>query len=54
MITEKDIIRCREFVYPDSYAYVVRNKKTNKLLISEWFVDKAEEELEKILKKKII
>ena len=48
---EKDIIRQREYVYPDSYCYVVRNKKTNKLLVSEWSEKEAEEKLNKILKK---
>lgn len=48
-LKEKDIIRCKEFVYPDSYAYVIRNKKTNKFIFSEWSEEEAEEKLNKII-----
>lgn len=49
ILKEKDIIRCREYVSHDCYAYVIRNKKTGKLLISEWFVDEAEKKLKELL-----
>lgn len=48
---EKDIIKCKEYVYPDSYAYVVRDRKTNKILVSEWSEKDAEEKLNKIINK---
>lgn len=41
----KEIIRQREYVYPDSYAFTVRDKKTNKLLVSEWSEEEAEKKL---------
>jgi len=44
----EDIIRCREFVYPDSYAYVIRNKKTNKFILSEWSEEEAENKLNQL------
>lgn len=45
---ERNIKRFKEFVYPDSYAYVIRSKKTGKILISEWSEKDAENQLKKI------
>ena len=48
-LKEKDIIRGREYVHPDSYAFVVRHKKTNKFILSGWSEEETEKKLQKLL-----
>lgn len=48
-LKEKNITRQREFVYPDSYAYTIRERKTNKIIISEWSEEDAEQRLKELL-----
>lgn len=51
-IKETDIIRQREYVSMDSYAYVVRDRKTNKLLVSGWSEKETEERLQDLFNKR--
>ena len=40
--THKKILRCREYVSMDSYAFTIRCKKCNKLLVSGWSAEETD------------
>ena len=49
----KKIIRQREYVSMDSYAYVIRSEDGNKILATGWTEEEAEKEFKKITNKTI-